>query len=237
MHNRLTGAETLKRRNWGPRRGVEQDSLRLRLGMRDSVSRAHHSAALPFLGSASAIVVQGANLQRGTTQETRRTSTLAARPLNVRSMNQRVEAFARVSARKTFQRGCCLPGTVWQRGEPVVIDNLQNPTLFSRSSLARECGLEAGFGLPIRRGPEVAHVLVMLSAQATPLVRSFEAWVLEGNELRLDRSLGALGLRARVSSRPPRTRNWASLSSSVSSSRRCPWYSRGVPSGHWVLLT
>lgn len=106
-------------------------------------------------------------------------------------MNQRVEAFARVSARKTFQRGCCLPGTVWQRGEPVVIDNLQNPTLFSRSSLARECGLEAGFGLPIRRGPEVAHVLVMLSAQATPLVRSFEAWVLEGNELRLDRSLGA----------------------------------------------
>jgi len=112
-----------------------------------------------------------------------------------------LEKFEKISALLQFEIGAGLPGMVWERGQPVLIENLQGPDAFSRASLARECGLEAGFGIPIYRGREVAHVLVLLSAQATPLVRAFELWVPDGDEMRLARSLGPAGA-ASLGSRP-----------------------------------
>jgi hypothetical protein len=97
--------------------------------------------------------------------------------------------FETISGLLQFERGCGLPGLAWERGEPTVVENLESSSVFTRASLAREHGLEAGFGIPVYRGRNVAHVLVLLSAVATPLVRTLEVWVPEADgALRLERA-------------------------------------------------
>lgn len=89
----------------------------------------------------------------------------------------RLSAFEDVSRVMRFPLGQGLPGTVWERGLPHIVEDLRNSTSFMRASAARECGVISGLGLPLLCGGVVSHVLTLLSAETTPLARAFEIWL------------------------------------------------------------
>lgn len=85
-------------------------------------------------------------------------------------------AFGELSALIRFQKGRGLPGITWERGLPHIIPDLRSSSSFIRAAAARTSGVTAGLGIPLYRGSDVAEVLLLLSAQATPLARAFEVW-------------------------------------------------------------
>jgi hypothetical protein len=85
--------------------------------------------------------------------------------------------FERVSRQCTFPRGVGLPGLVFQHGVPQIIDDLKKSNSFLRAAAARESGVASGLGLPVYCADSIAHVILFLSADQTPLARAFEVWV------------------------------------------------------------
>jgi hypothetical protein len=107
----------------------------------------------------------------------------------------RLHRFAEISRLLRFQQGLGLPGITWQRGLPYVVPDLAGSTTFVRATAARASGVRAGLGIPLYRGKTVAQILLLLSAQATPLARAFEVWLVAGN--------GALSLGESYDERAP----------------------------------
>jgi hypothetical protein len=89
----------------------------------------------------------------------------------------KLQSFEDVSRVMRFPLGQGLPGAVWERGLPHMVEDLRNSTSFMRASAARECGVSSGLGLPLFCGGIVAHVVTLLSADTTPLARAFEIWL------------------------------------------------------------
>lgn len=116
-----------------------------------------------------------------------------------------LEAFGEISALVRFQKGRGLPGITWERGLPHIIPDLASSASFIRAAAARTSAVSAGLGVPLYRGSEVAQVLLLLSAHATPLARAFEVWTVEASgELRLSESYYASDLTAPAdATRPP----------------------------------
>jgi len=88
-----------------------------------------------------------------------------------------LEKFESVSRHVSMERGRGLPGGVWDRRMPMVIDELGHAPTFLRSRNAQEAGMTTGLGIPCLRGPEEVYVVTFLSARETPIARRFEIWV------------------------------------------------------------
>jgi GAF domain len=99
----------------------------------------------------------------------------------------RLEEFGELSRLVRFQRGRGLPGVAWETGLPHVIADLGMSSSFVRAAAARTSRVHAGLAIPLYRGADIAQLLVLLSAQETPLARAFEVWTPTQN--------GALTLR------------------------------------------
>ncbi len=107
----------------------------------------------------------------------------------------RLSAFEDVSRVMRFPLGAGLPGTVWERGLPQIVEDLGNSTSFMRAAAARESGVTSGLGIPLLCGGQVTHVVTFLSAESTPLARAFEIWVPDASgRLSLKQSYYAPGL-------------------------------------------
>ncbi len=89
----------------------------------------------------------------------------------------RLADFEAVSRQCKFRRGVGLPGLVFQHGSPQIIDDLKKSNSFLRASAARASDVESGLGIPLYCGGAINHVILFLSANATPLARAFEVWV------------------------------------------------------------
>jgi hypothetical protein len=101
----------------------------------------------------------------------------------------RLESFEDISKLVRFQRGRGLPGIAWASGLPHVMDDLGNSSSFIRAAAARSAGVHAGVAIPLYRASEITSLLVLLSAQDTPLARAFEVWtVTAGGSLELVQS-------------------------------------------------
>lgn len=68
------------------------------------------------------------------------------------------EAFKENSLRMTFQQGTGLPGRVWSSGA-ISFNDITNESSFQRAESARQGGLHAAFGFPIRSGDKTLGVL------------------------------------------------------------------------------
>ena len=79
-----------------------------------------------------------------------------------------VAEFADVTREMDFRRGVGLPGTVWDRNEPVWIVNVTDDRNFRRAHAAMRAGLQGAFGFPIRSGKEVIGVVAFYQRQAVP---------------------------------------------------------------------
>jgi putative methionine-R-sulfoxide reductase with GAF domain len=108
----------------------------------------------------------------------------------------RLEQFGRLSRLLQFQAGTGLPGLAWQRGLPQVIEREGRSNAFVRAAIARDYGIEAGIAIPVFRGHEVLHVIVLLSTGSTPIARAFEVWVPDGGALSLSAHHYASGLES-----------------------------------------
>ncbi|HEX2676195.1 MAG TPA: hypothetical protein VHM19_06130, partial [Polyangiales bacterium] len=105
------------------------------------------------------------------------------------------ESMGEVSRAMRFARGVGLPGVTWQRGTPFLIEALQTADVFQRSALAAQSGLCTGLGIPLYRGGDLAQVLLLLSAQSSPIARAYEVWVPDAlGHLRLDQAVYGKGL-------------------------------------------
>jgi hypothetical protein len=89
----------------------------------------------------------------------------------------RLSTFEDVSRVMRFPRGQGLPGIVWERGMPHILEDLAASSSFMRASAARESGVTSGLGVPLFVGGQVEYVVTLLSAASTPLARAFEIWV------------------------------------------------------------
>ena len=99
-----------------------------------------------------------------------------------------MERFEWVSRRLAIMKGRGLPGSAWQKGKPVIIDDIGNTNSFLRASNAAKVGITTGLAIPyFNMGPDV-QVLVFLSAKGTPIARRFEIWLpdAENDTLRFD---------------------------------------------------
>lgn len=106
----------------------------------------------------------------------------------------RLQRFGELSRLLQFQAGTGLPGLALRDGMPQLVDNEGESNAFVRASMARDFGIESGIAIPIHRDGRVEHVLVLLSAEATPIARVFEVWVPRGGVLSLARSRYSKGL-------------------------------------------
>lgn len=82
------------------------------------------------------------------------------------------------SARHTqFSRKVGLPGIVWNTGLPLIMEDLARSEQFLRRDDAAKVGIGRGIGIPVAtRGPD-DWVLVLLSAQSSPIAQGFSLWL------------------------------------------------------------
>jgi hypothetical protein len=100
------------------------------------------------------------------------------------------EAFEFLSRRTSFRRGTGLPGTAWESGLPVFIEDLGRGAGFLRSDSAVKVGINRGFAMPCSVRGKGSYVLAFLSALATPIARRFEIWLPDAAGERLLRTSG-----------------------------------------------
>ena len=96
-----------------------------------------------------------------------------------------------ISHRIRFGKGVGLPGQVWQKKLPVMMDKLAHTKSFIRAHTARAEVLTTGLGIPVISHGRLDHVVVLLSALDTPLARVFEIWKPQDGHLVL--AAGAYG--------------------------------------------
>jgi anti-anti-sigma regulatory factor len=85
-----------------------------------------------------------------------------------RSAGVDVAEFERISGRSTFARGEGLPGRVWERGEPMWVEDVAAEGAFPRAALAARTGLHAALSFPVLMRGEVVAVLEFFSRELRP---------------------------------------------------------------------
>lgn len=74
-------------------------------------------------------------------------------------------AFENATRGRAFEKGVGLPGRVWASGEPAWIPDVVEDVNFPRAAIAKQEGLHAALGFPIRLGREVHGVIEFFSPQ------------------------------------------------------------------------
>jgi phosphoserine phosphatase RsbU/P len=85
------------------------------------------------------------------------------------SSGQSVPALQNDTRVRTFVRGEGLPGLVWQRREPVVVDDLWDDRRFIRHDAARADGVRTGVAFPVLRGETLLGVCELFSRERRPV--------------------------------------------------------------------
>ena len=86
-----------------------------------------------------------------------------------------LERFHNVSSFVRFERGSGLPGMVWQRGEPVLQDDLPNHPGFLRAAGASAGDLVTAVGIPVI-DDDFRAAVVLISSKLSPMARGVELW-------------------------------------------------------------
>ena len=79
-----------------------------------------------------------------------------------------VGEFERVSSRREFGRGEGLLGSVWERGEPLWVEDLAAEQIFPRAPLAGRAGLHAAVAFPVLMQGETIAALEFFSREMRP---------------------------------------------------------------------
>ncbi|MCO6045590.1 hypothetical protein NG895_16955 [Aeoliella sp. ICT_H6.2] len=97
-----------------------------------------------------------------------------------------LERFGLISKYVKFPRRAGLPGKVWADRFPRVMGSLGTSQQFLRAAGAKAEGLSTGIGIPLMRtAMQLDSVLVLLSANRTPIARAMEVWAMDPDSKKL----------------------------------------------------
>lgn len=82
-----------------------------------------------------------------------------------------------ISRKLTIIKGHGLPGKAWEKGTPLIMQDLSNADDFLRARNAAEAGITTGIALPYSISADETQIVTFLSALGTPIARSFEIWI------------------------------------------------------------
>ncbi|MCF3650945.1 GAF domain-containing protein [Synoicihabitans lomoniglobus] len=87
-----------------------------------------------------------------------------------------LKEFEFISRHTTFRKGSGLPGMVWDRYMPVILDNMDDSGPFSRALDATRAGITTALGLPCSASTRESFVLCLLSVGELPIAQRYEIW-------------------------------------------------------------
>ncbi len=88
-----------------------------------------------------------------------------------------LKRFEKISATTKMAKGIGLPGLVWARNRPILINDIGHSDKFIRAQDALRAGISTGIGIPLNSGKGNFHILVFLSAKATPIAKRMQIWL------------------------------------------------------------
>jgi hypothetical protein len=93
--------------------------------------------------------------------------------------------FERLSRSVKFAKGIGLPGLVWEKSVPVLIEDLGLFSAFIRSADARKAGITTALGIPVAVTANRVYIMTFLSAKATPIAKRIQIWAPDESGKRL----------------------------------------------------
>lgn len=88
-----------------------------------------------------------------------------------------LEYFEFISRKTKIMKGFGLPGQVWEKETPVLMEDLGNSTSFIRGRDAKNAGITTGIGIPLSIQQKGVNIMVFLSAKTTPIARRLQVWL------------------------------------------------------------
>ena len=88
-----------------------------------------------------------------------------------------LQHFEAISRQISMPKGQGLAGLVWEKGLPVLIDDIGKATAFIRASDAQQAGIGTGIGIPVSDTLQKTYIMTFLSAKATPIAKRIQLWV------------------------------------------------------------
>jgi len=88
-----------------------------------------------------------------------------------------LQHFEALSKQMRFGKGQGVPGTVWQNGMPLLIEDMGQPEQFARGLEAKQAGITTCLGIPVSGSGGQTCVMTFLSAKATPIAKRIQIWI------------------------------------------------------------
>ncbi|PPC92079.1 MAG: GAF domain-containing protein [Methylobacter sp.] len=85
--------------------------------------------------------------------------------------------FEKTSKSLTMMKGYGLPGEVWQRGMPILIEDMGSSSTFVRADDAKKTGISTALAIPVSVISGRVYIMSFLSAKATPIARRLQIWI------------------------------------------------------------
>ncbi len=101
-----------------------------------------------------------------------------------------LQEFETVSRTTTLGKGIGLPGLVWEKEEPVIIEDLGDSRHFIRSEHAKRADISMGIGIPVAMQGDRVYIMTFLSARATPIAKRMQIWLPDREHKRLYCQIG-----------------------------------------------
>lgn len=96
-----------------------------------------------------------------------------------------LEYFEFVSRKTKIMKGFGLPGLIWEKEMPVLMNDLGESASFIRGRDAKNAGITTGIGIPVLLQQECIDIMVFLSAKSTPIARRLQIWLPDENHEKL----------------------------------------------------
>lgn len=96
-----------------------------------------------------------------------------------------LEHFEFISRKTKLIKGSGLPGLVWEKGMPVLMEQLGNSANFIRGQDAKNAGITTGIGIPVVMDENQIYIVTFLSAKMTPIAKGLQIWVPDGAHQKL----------------------------------------------------
>ncbi len=88
-----------------------------------------------------------------------------------------LDYFEFISRKTKIMKGFGLPGKVWEKKIPLLIENLGDSTSFIRGRDAKNAGITTGIAIPVVMSQEQIYIMAFLSAKKTPIAKHLQIWL------------------------------------------------------------
>lgn len=88
-----------------------------------------------------------------------------------------LEHFEQISRHINILKGHGIPGTAWETGMPVLVEDLGKIAELDHAADVQKAGISTGLGIPVCHSNGQTYVMTFLSAKATPIAKRIQIWI------------------------------------------------------------